>query len=283
MIKQPLSPIQYIQKEHADKALMVRMMADLMAIHKTFLDKHEEIKVFIDSVKKKGDKGDSIKGDDGKTPTRDELLEIIRPLIPKVKDGESVKGDDGKTPTREELLSIILPLIPEIKKEKLVLTDEHMDKIAEKASRKIKIPVQQKDELDIENVLSLIEKRPKGKRMNMDFIDGLSQTIQSLSSQITSKGYLHGGGDTVKAGSGVAITSDANGAKIISFSSSSGFQRPLTGALNQGTFTWTTAPNVIVVDGVPRQKLQTDGTQNWTGTTTTVLSIWPTFDVFSVN
>ncbi len=63
--------------------------------------------------------------------------------------------------------------------------------------------------------------------------------------------------------------------------SSSGFQQPLTGALNQGTFTWTTAPNVIVVDEVPRQKVQSDGTVNWTGTTTTVLTQWPSSDIFS--
>lgn len=62
-----------------------------------------------------------------------------------------------------------------------------------------------------------------------------------------------------------------------------GYQQPLTGALNQATFTWKTAPNVIVVDGVPKQKVQTDGTVNWTGTTTTVLSVWPTFDIFSTS
>ena len=44
------------------------------------------------------------KGDDGHTPTRDELLEIIRPLIPEV--------EDGHTPTKEELEELIKPLIP---------------------------------------------------------------------------------------------------------------------------------------------------------------------------
>lgn len=63
---------------------------------------------------------------------------------------------------------------------------------------------------------------------------------------------------------------------------SSSYQAPLTGSLNQATFTWTTAPKVIVVDGVPKQKTQTDGTVNWTGTTTTVLSVWPTFDIYAI-
>jgi len=75
----------------------------------------------------KGDKGDSIKGDDGHTPTDKELLNLIKPLIPVVKDGKTPTSEeilalikplipqvkDGATPTREELLSLIMPLIPE--------------------------------------------------------------------------------------------------------------------------------------------------------------------------
>ena len=71
---------------------------------------------------------------------------------------------------------------------------------------------------------------------------------------------------------------------IVGGSSSGGstFQQPLTGGLT-GTNTWTTAPNVLVIDGVPRQKVQTDGTVMWTGSTTTVLTgaPLPTYDIFS--
>ncbi len=71
---------------------------------------------------------------------------------------------------------------------------------------------------------------------------------------------------------------------ISSTSSSTGFQQPSSGVVNgvNGTFVWTTAPNVIVVDGVPRQKTQSDGHANWSGTTTTVLEVPPNFDIFSV-
>lgn len=65
-------------------------------------------------------------------------------------------------------------------------------------------------------------------------------------------------------------------------SSSSGYQQPLTGALGQSTFTWTTAPNAIVVDGNTLQATSVDGTVNWTGTTTTVMTIYPTHDIFAV-
>lgn len=66
----------------------------------------------------------------------------------------------------------------------------------------------------------------------------------------------------------------------IGISGGSGYQTPLTGGLT-GTNTWTTAPSVIVVDGVPMQKTRTDGTTNWTGTTTTVLTVAPSYDIFA--
>lgn len=63
--------------------------------------------------------------------------------------------------------------------------------------------------------------------------------------------------------------------------SSSGYQAPLSGGLT-GTNTWTTAPKVIVVDNVPKQKVNTDGSVNWTGTTTTVLALAPNYDLYAL-
>jgi hypothetical protein len=80
----------------------------------------------------------TIKGEDGKTPTQEELLELIKPLIPEVQDGH--------TPTDEELLELIKPLIPEVKNGLAPTKDELLElikplipqiddkKIAEKAS-----------------------------------------------------------------------------------------------------------------------------------------------------
>lgn len=50
------------------------------------------------------------RGQDGHTPTDEELLELIVPLIP-----EPRRGEDGKTPTTKELLALIRPLIPKVK------------------------------------------------------------------------------------------------------------------------------------------------------------------------
>lgn len=64
-----------------------------------------------------------------------------------------------------------------------------------------------------------------------------------------------------------------------------GYQQSLTGVVNGSnqTFTWAAAPNVISVDQQTLQATSSDGTVNWTGTTTTVLSVAPRFDIFGVN
>lgn len=64
----------------------------------------------------------------------------------------------------------------------------------------------------------------------------------------------------------------------------SGFQQPATGAVNgtNVTFTWATEPSALVIDGITKQKVQSDSTVNWTGTTTTILTIAPNFDIFAI-
>lgn len=63
----------------------------------------------------------------------------------------------------------------------------------------------------------------------------------------------------------------------------SGFQLPLTGAVNgiNRTYTWSTAPNAITVDGATLQKSEQGGTVNWTGTVTTVMTIAPNDSIFA--
>jgi hypothetical protein len=70
----------------------------------------------------------------------------------------------------------------------------------------------------------------------------------------------------------------------VSGGSGSGFQLPLTGIVNgvNQTFTWVTTPSAIVVDGATIQKTEQGGTTNWTGTTSTILSVAPNQSIFAV-
>lgn len=120
------------QKDILDLATKKGDEADLLIISKVHLldDK-------IEIIEKEIDKGNSAmelalkfaemkKGEDGKTPTKDELVKIIQPLIPNVKDGK-----DGHTPSKKELLDIIKPLIPDVKDGKDP-SDKHLSTLIEK-------------------------------------------------------------------------------------------------------------------------------------------------------
>ena len=53
----------------------------------------------------------NFKGEKGNSPTEEELLQLIKPLIPSPIAGKD--GIDGQTPTKSELQALIAPLIPE--------------------------------------------------------------------------------------------------------------------------------------------------------------------------
>ena len=72
---------------------------------------------------------------------------------------------------------------------------------------------------------------------------------------------------------------------VITTDSTSGYQTPSSGSVNGSntTFVWTLEPKTIVVDGLALNKVSTDGTVNWTGTTTTVLTVAPNNNIFAVS
>ncbi len=216
--------------------MIMKIMANLLRIHVKFIDKVDELYATIDS--KIGPKGDS--------PTREELLALIKPLIPEVYDGiDGIDGVDGHTPTEEELLSLIRPLMPVAKdghtptNEELIalitplipqakdgatpirgvdyLTEEDISTITEKVRNSITLP-QHKD-VTADDLLHLFTKGEK--KLSVKHIDGLEQTLSAFSSQL-GRGYLHGGGDTVKAGTNVTITTNSDGTKTIASTSSGG-------------------------------------------------------------
>lgn len=82
----------------------------------------------------------------------------------------------------------------------------------------------------------------------------------------------------------VASNDNVNKVTDIAVTASSGAAAPTSGAVNgvNQTFVFTNAPSILFVDGVAKQKVSSDSTVNWTGTTTVVLSIAPNFDIFGI-
>lgn len=85
---------------------------------------------------------------------------------------------------------------------------------------------------------------------------------------------------------GIAKTGPSSFSNVtFSGGGSSGFQQTVSGSVDGSNtiFGFTTAPNAVCVDnGRTIQKVSSDGTVNWTGTTTITLAIAPTFDIFAV-
>lgn len=70
-------------------------------------------------------------------------------------------------------------------------------------------------------VASVLEEITSGKKLTIDHIDGLTDGLAQLKDFLKVGGY-RGGGDTVAAGTGVTITIDANGHKVITATGGAG-------------------------------------------------------------
>lgn len=95
----------------------------------------------------------------------------------------------------------------------------------------------------------------------------------------------------IKQGSNMTITAatnDTTKTTDITFASSGGGggggYQSATGTVDGSNkiFDFSTEPNAIVVDGISMQKVQSDTTVNWTGTTTITLTVAPNFDIYAV-
>lgn len=216
-------------------AANMKLASDLIFIHEKFIQKMEEVKKVINQKTgpegKKGERGMnglSIKGEKGD------------------------KGDPGKDAPAinfEQVISAVLGKITIPKDGKpgkdAVITKDHIEKIAEVASKKVKIPETKSP--DPINVIDEIMKMPEGKRLSSKHIDGLEQTLNSFRTQM-SRGYLHGGGDTVAAGTGITISVNSKGTKIINATGSGGSwnQDKVLTRTNGTNYTLPSAPTSVL-------------------------------------
>lgn len=160
-----------------------------------------------------GPKGED--GKDGSTPTKEELVSLIVPLIPKTKD--------GKTPTSQELLTLIKPLIPntddsireaEERIKKSIPTIEEIENTIPSLKESIRdgLELLKEDERldksaikgieDLEEKINKIEKTPtvggggtRGVQLYIQNIKkGLVNTINILGGTGVTIGHSHNGG-----------------------------------------------------------------------------------------
>lgn len=180
--------------------MLSRLVLELSSLYKKIEKELETIDARI--AKQKGERG--VPGPRGlpgtNTPRKGvdyftdadkkEIATIVTGMVARMPQ----KGEDGKTP------------------QKYVdyFTDDDIDDLIEIVKRRIKLPKDGKDS-DTNRVIEEVFKKIEGKSK-----EGLEQTVRSFVNQTMARGgYMHGGGDTVAAGSGISIT-ETNGTKVIS-------------------------------------------------------------------
>lgn len=262
----PVSFLNETFKQTFKEAGMVRLANELITVHKAFIDKLEEVKTLIDS--RIGPKGD--RGDEGHTPTTvelqnaivpllptvDELKAIIEPLIPVAKDGEPGKSIDEATVEK-----MIKKLMPIIENKGQNLTEKDITKIVrkimpaldhDKIARKVLaiLPSPAPIEFDIEGFIEMFA--TSGKKLQMTHIEGLEEYMKSIKEQAGRTGaYLHGGGDTVKAGANTSLVRNKDGTTTIN---ATGGLSPLlitSGVIDDSNkvFGFPQQPNFVIVNG----------------------------------
>jgi hypothetical protein len=226
---------------------------------------------------KEGDQGPlPIHGIHYTVPTQQEIVDEVMGLLPKVRNGKDadeeaiharvlaqVRAELPETPSPEEIASLVLDLIivPKAKDG----TDSDPTGIIEEVLRRI----------------------TEGNVLKPEHINGLPKTLKEFQARGS---YVHGGGDTVVAGSNVTITKNAAGRKVIA-ATSGGFTTLTATETPDGTntvFTFAAAtaqPSFIIVDNVWLRATTKKGTVNWTwnaGTKKATLTIAAADEILGV-
>lgn len=135
----------------------------------------------------------------------------------------------------KKLASSILSQVPKINETSLL--KKFIQQIPKnKADLKI---VQETFETDPMSVITKILEMGDAFKLKTSHIEGLDQTIRAFQSQVSQRGYLHGGGDTVVAGTNITIVTNASGQKVISSTGGGGTPGGLNTQLqynNNGVF-----------------------------------------------
>lgn len=216
---------------HGDLTASLQQMAEfgafLQEIHKKFLEESAKTNGNLEKIKQGPPGARGVPGMPGQTYTMEHIVQEVMRMVRLPKDGKP--ADENKIAKR--VLGQVQKLMPKFDKE---------DVLQETLSRIV-----------------------TGKIIKPEHIDGLLQTLRSHQEQIRSKGaYIHGGGDSVLAGTNVTITK-VGSRKVISASSAGITIIAVAGTKDDSNVTFTAAsePKLLNINGAFYQK--TGGTYTW--------------------
>lgn len=170
---------------------------------KVLIDRQEKVDQAIDTLKNTTDEilsyvGGITQGPKGDDADEDRIIKTTLDRVPKLDE--------------EKLLSTFLSKVPKI--DETSLLKKFIAQIPKnKADLKI---IQEHFETDPMSVINKILEMGDSFKINAGSINGLDQTVRAFHNQIGRRGYIHGGGDTVVAGTNITIVTNPQGQKVIS-------------------------------------------------------------------
>lgn len=184
------------------------------------------------------DGADGKDGTDGKDADEEAIVEKIKPLIP----------------TKEDILASIK--VPKVDKNEII--KKVIEQIPHnQASLKV---IQERIEADPTAIAEKLMAMPEFK-LKVKNIEGLDATLKLLDRR-----YIHGGGDTVSAGTNISLVRLSNG--TVQINSTGGLTiLPATGLINDTNqnFIFTQKPSIIVMNGISyNDGATTGGVTAWT-------------------
>ena len=145
-----------------------------------------EIKDSVPTLEKLTDKIRTVKGDKGDSPTKEELLDLIEPLIPEpIKGNIGISGKDGKDADETKIVKEVL--------KRISVPEDGKDGYS---------PIKGKDYFDgadgspdlPEVIVSKLESLEDDERLDVKAIKGIEELVKRLEKKIDGKVIYGGGG-----------------------------------------------------------------------------------------
>lgn len=264
MQQRKLSPIQlsHLKRQVSKEEMILKVASDFFHTYDEF---REELAELYENISK-------LRGPAGKAFLYGDFTPAQLRLL---------KGRPGKDAEDIDYEKITLMLLGKIRipqdgkppiKGKDYFTSKEIEEVAKEAARIVVKNPSVPSKGVIENICTLIEARVSKKQWRIEDIIGLEERLKDILRRAGEKGYMHGGGDTVSAGTNITITRNLNGDKIINSTGGGLTKIVISGTINDTNtvFTAPTAPTYLVINGVWYES--TGGAITWTGTTSLTLS-----------
>lgn len=269
-----------LKEEHKRKIEEATILAETAKRHLETSNLHLEVANEHLNRAKDIQKGD--KGDKGDIPVAG-----VHYVVPQngYTPRKGVDYFDAPAPDHEHIINEVTKRIPVPQKGKDyfdgkdAVVDHNL--IINEVAKKVKVPTPKIDEKKLgklvqDKIEEHLASMPKPD-VHIDEVKGFKEALAPMNANI-SRYLLSGTGDTVTAGTGISITEDSEGSKVINASAGTVYTETPSGAVNSINTSYTVLHTITTVIGfwINGQFLHPTSDYTFSGTTITMVSALPT-------